>query len=154
MGEALADRQNASPVLFLSAASAFPSELTLDARTLDALAAVFAVIAAAAARAAVAFVASVACASARVADFSLRWRSASCTADALYLAAAEVSAAVDPASWTDLPAASDTSDLPLYSLYSELLDVDTQADLSHAPDYSRAPPQFGWSPCPVPLHAR
>src|SRR5580704_7982715 len=139
MGEALADRQDASPVLFLSAASAFPSELTLDARTLDALAAVFAVIAAAAARAAVAFVASVACASVRAADFSLRWRSASCIADAPYLAAAGVSAAVDPASWTDLPAASDTSDLPLYSLYSELPDADTRVDLSYALDCSYDP---------------
>jgi len=60
----------------LPAASAFPSELTLDALMLDALAAAFAAIAAAVARAVVAFVASAASASARAADFSLRWRSA------------------------------------------------------------------------------
>jgi hypothetical protein len=137
----------------LRAASAFPSGLTLDALMLDALAAVFAAIAAAAVRAVAAFVASAASASARAADFSLRWRSALCTADALYLAAAEASAAVDPASWPYLPAASDTSDLTLYSLYSELPNVDRRADLSHAPDYSRALPQFGWFPCPAPLHA-
>ena len=121
---------------------------------LDALAAVFAVIAAAAVRAVAAFVASVACASALAADFSLRWRSASCTADAPYLAAAEASAAVDPASWPYLPAASDTSDPPSYFPYSELPDVDTWADLSDAPDYSCALSQFGWVLCPAQRHAR
>ena len=154
MGEPLADRQRPRPFLLTPTASAFPSGLTLDALMFGALAAVFAAIAAAAVRAVVAFVASVACASVRAADFLLRLRSASCIADAPYLAAAGVSAAVDPASSTDLPAASDTSDLPLYSLYSKLLDVDTQADLSHAPDYSRAPPLFGWFPCPASLRAR
>lgn len=154
MGEVLAESADASPVLFLPAASAFPSELTLDARTLDALAAVFAVIAAAAARAAVAFVASVACASVRAADFSLRSRSASCTADAPYLVAAGVFAAVDLASSTDLPAASDTSDLPSYSPYSELPDADTRVDLSDALDCSRVLSPPGWFRPSAPLRAR
>ena len=151
-GETLAYRHTPRP-FSLPAASAFPSGLTLDALMLDALAAAFAAIAAAAARAVVAFVASAASASARAADFSLRWRSALCTADALFLAAAEASASVDPASWPYLPAASDTSDLTLYCLYSELPGVDTREDPSDAPDYSRVLPQLGWSPCPAPLHA-
>ena len=156
MGEALADRQRPRPFLLTPTASAFPSGLTLDALMFGALAAVFAAIAAAAVRAVVAFVASVACASVRAADFSLRLRSASCIADAPYLAAAGVSAAVDPASSTDLPAASDTSDLPSYSPYSELPDADTRVDLSDAPDCSYDPKvsQFAWFLWPAPLRAR
>ena len=156
MGEPLADRQRPRPFLLTSTASAFPSELTLDALMFGALAAVFAAIAAAAVRAVVAFVASVACASVRAADFSLRLRSASCIADAPYLVAAGVFAAVDPASWPGLPAAFDISDPPLYSLCSELPDVDMLAGLSHAPDCSYDPKasQFAWFLWPAPLRAR
>ena len=119
-----------------------------------ALAAAFAVSVAAAVHAVVAYVASAECASVPAADFSLRWRSASCIADAAYLVAAGVSAAVDLASSTDLPAASDTSDLPLYSPYSELPDVDTRADLLDARDYSCALSQLGWFHPSAPLRAR
>ena len=152
-GGALANRQTPRPFLFLATASAFPSGLTLDALMFGAVAAsVVAVVAAA--RAFAAFVVFAACAFVRVADFSLRWRSAWCTADVPVLAVAGVFAAADPACWPDPPAAFDTSDLSFDSRYSELPDVDTQADLSDAQDYLRAPSQLGSFPYRAPLRAR
>ena len=119
-----------------------------------ALAAAVAAFAAAAVHAAVASVASAARAWFRVADFSLRWRSALCIVDAPYLAVVEASAAPDPASWTYFPAASDISDLILCSLYWELPDVRTQAGLSDAQGCFRALPPPAWFLWPAPLHAR
>lgn len=126
----------------------------LDALMFDVLAAAFAVIAAAAVRDVAASVASVACAFAPAAEFSPHWRSALCIVDAHDLAVAGVFAALDPASWPYLPAAFDTSDLTLYSPYSELPDVDTRADLSDALDYWCAPSQLGWFPSQALLRVR
>ena len=113
-----------------------------------------AVVVAAAVRGVVAFVVSAARASARAVDFSPHWRSALCTVDAPDPAAAGVFAAVDPASWPDLPAVFDTSDLIVYFRYWGPPDADTRADLSDARDYSCALLQLRLFPYPAPLHAR
>ena len=105
----------------------------------DEAAAAFAVTAVVVVRDAAASAAFVVRVSARAVDFSLRWHSASCTVGALDLAAAEAFGALDPASWPDLPAAFDTSDLAWYCRYSELLDAGTRADPSDARDYSCDP---------------
>jgi hypothetical protein len=99
----------------------------------DEVAAAFAVTAVVVVRDVAASAAFVVSVSARAVDFSLRWHSVSCTVGALCLAAVEVFGAVDPASWPNLPAAFDTSELAWYCRYSELLDAGTQADPSDAP---------------------
>ena len=82
------------------------------------LAAAAAVAVAAAVCVFVGVVAFVVRASARAVGFSLRSRSVSYIVDVLGPASAEVSGAVDPASWPDFAAAFDTSDLAWYFRYS------------------------------------
>ena len=95
-------------------------------------------------------------ASARAVGFSLRSRFASYIVDVLGPASAEVSGAVDPASWLDFAAAFDTSDLAWYFRYSEPPDADMRADLSDAPGYScdRRKSRCAWFPWPMCLRAR
>jgi len=120
------------------------------------LAAAAAVAVAAAVCVFVGVVAFVVRASARAVGFSLRSRFASYIVDVLGPVSAEVSGAVDPASWLDFAAALDTSDLASHFRYSEPPDADMRADLSDVPGYSCDPQvsQLEWLPGPTPRRAR